>query len=45
MAEAVVYISFVDIEKAFDSIQRESLRHILRAYGIPLCIVQIIKSF
>ena len=40
-----VYINFVDFEKAFDSIHRDSLWRILRAYGIPLCIVQIIKSF
>ena len=40
-----LYINFVDFEKAFDSIHRDSLRRILRAYGIPLRIVQIIKNF
>ena len=40
-----LYINFVDFDKAFDSIYRDSLWRILRAYGIPLCIVQIIKSF
>ena len=40
-----LYINFVDFEKAFDSIHRESLWRILRAYGIPQEIVQVIKSF
>ena len=40
-----LYINFVDFEKAFDSIHRDSLRRILRAYGIALHIVQIIKSY
>ena len=37
-----LYIIFVDFEKAFNSIHRDSLWHILRAHGIPLCSVQII---
>ncbi|RUS79972.1 hypothetical protein EGW08_012273 [Elysia chlorotica] len=40
-----LYINFVDFEKAFDSIHRDSLWRILRAYGIPEKIVLIIKSF
>jgi hypothetical protein len=40
-----LYINFVDFEKAFDSVHRESLWRILRAYGIPQQIVDIIKSF
>ena len=40
-----LYINFVDFEKAFDSIHRESLWRILRAYGIPQEIVLVIKSF
>ena len=40
-----LYISFVDFEKAFDRNHGDSLWHILRAYGISLRIVQIIKSF
>ena len=40
-----VYISFVDFEKSFYRIHRDSLWHILRAYGIPLHIIQIILSF
>ena len=40
-----LYVNFVDFEKAFDSIHRESIWQILRAYGIPQKIVQLIKSF
>ena len=40
-----LYINFVNFEKAFDSIHRDSLWHILRVDGIPLDIVQIIKNF
>ena len=35
-------INFVDLEKAFDSIQRDSLWRILRAYGIQQQIVLLI---
>ena len=35
----------MDFEKAFDSIHRECLWRILRAYGIPQQIVLVIKSF
>lgn len=38
-------INFVDFEKAFDSIHRESLWKILRHYGIPMKIVDLIKAF
>ena len=40
-----LYINYVDFEKAFDSIHRESLWRILRAYGIPQEVVLVIKSF
>ena len=40
-----LYINFVDFQKAFDSIHRESLWKILRSYGIPAKLVDIIKSF
>ena len=40
-----LYINFVDFEKAFDSIHRESLWRILLAYGIPQEIVLLIESF
>ena len=34
---------FVDFSKAFDSINREAMFHILHLYGIPLRIIQAIK--
>ena len=37
------YVNFIDFEKAFDSIHRESLWCILRHYGISCKIVAIIK--
>ena len=40
-----LYVNFVDFEKAFDSVHRESLWKILRHYGIPAKLVQLIKSF
>ena len=40
-----LYFNYVDFEKAFDSIHRECLWRILRAYGIPQQIVLVIKSF
>jgi hypothetical protein len=40
-----LYIAFVDYEKAFDSLHRDSLWRILRAYGVPTKIVSIIKQF
>ena len=40
-----LYINYVDFEKAFDSIHRECLWRILRAYGIPQQVVLVIKSF
>ena len=45
MAEAAVYINFVDVAKVLNSIYRDSLWHILRAYGNPPRIIQIIKSY
>ena len=40
-----LYINFIGYEKAFDSIHRDSLWQILRAYGIPQRFVNIIKCF
>ena len=40
-----LYINFIDFQKAFDSVHRESLWSIPRAYGIPAHIVQVIKQF
>jgi len=40
-----LYINFIDFQKAFDSVHRDSLWSILRAYGIPAHIVRVIKQF
>ena len=32
---AGLYIHFVDFEKGFDSVHRESLWNVMRSYGIP----------
>lgn len=40
-----LFINFIDFEKAFDSLHRESIWKILRHYGIPQHLVQLIKSF
>ena len=38
-------IKFIDFQKAFDSLHRESLWRILQAYGIPPKIITLIKMF
>uniref|UniRef100_K7EZ57 Reverse transcriptase domain-containing protein n=1 Tax=Pelodiscus sinensis TaxID=13735 RepID=K7EZ57_PELSI len=40
-----LYVNFVDFEKAFDSVDRDRLWQILRAYGIPYYMVKLIRSF
>ena len=40
---APLYANFIDIEKVFDSIHRDSLWKILRHYGIPSKLVNVIK--
>ncbi|XP_073695611.1 uncharacterized protein [Garra rufa] len=39
-----LYINFVDYEKAFDSVDRGTLWKLLRHYGIPAKVVNLIKS-
>lgn len=36
--------SFVDFEKVFDSVHRESLWNIMTSYGIPIKMVTVIAS-
>ncbi|KAI0235174.1 hypothetical protein LSAT2_014355 [Lamellibrachia satsuma] len=39
-----LYINFVDYEKAFDSVDRETLWKVLRDYGVPKKLVNMIKN-
>ena len=39
-----IYLSFIDYEKAFDSVDRETIWKLLRHFGVPLKMVNIIKS-
>lgn len=43
--EKATYINFIDFEKAFDSIHRDSLWKILRHYGITFKIDDLVKAF
>ena len=39
------YVHFIDFEKAFDSVQRESLWVITEKYWIPEKIIRIVRLF
>ena len=39
-----LYVNFVDYEKAFDSIDRETLWKLLRHYGVPVKFVNLIRN-
>ncbi|CAH8469006.1 unnamed protein product [Schistosoma turkestanicum] len=39
-----LYINFIDYEKAFDSVDRKTLWRLLRHYGVPEKIVNIIRN-
>ena len=39
-----VFINFIDYQKAFDSVHRESLWHIARSYDIPQQYINIFKK-
>jgi hypothetical protein len=39
-----LYVNFVDYEKAFDSVDRETLWKLLRHYGVPVKLVNIIRN-
>ena len=38
-----LYINFVDYEKAFDSVDRETMWKLLRHYGVPEKIISLIR--
>ena len=42
--QSSLYINFIDFEKAFDSISREVLWRLLRHYGMPVEIVNIVRA-
>ncbi|VDO74931.1 unnamed protein product [Schistosoma margrebowiei] len=41
---STLYINFIDYEKAFDSVDRTTLWKLLRHYGVPQKIVNIIRN-
>ena len=41
--QATLYITFVDFEKAFNSVHRESLWKIMESYGIPCKIIHMVQ--
>jgi hypothetical protein len=41
--QAILYVTFIDFEKAFDSVKREVMWLTLQEYGTPGKIIQIIK--
>ncbi|KAL9976159.1 hypothetical protein ACROYT_G013418 [Oculina patagonica] len=42
---ASLYTCFVDYEKAFDSVHRETLWRIMQSYGIPSKFIRMVKLF
>ena len=43
--QTTLYLNFIDFEKAFHSVRRESLWIIMRKYGIPAQIIRMVKIF
>jgi len=42
--QSTLYVSFIDFEVAFDSIDRRSMWNILQHYGVPERLIQIIQE-
>jgi len=42
--QSSLYVHFIDFEKAFDSIHRESLWKIMKSYGIPDKLIAVVKA-
>ena len=45
VALATTYVNFIDFEKAFDSVHQDSLWKIMKHYGIPAKIINMVKLF
>ena len=43
--QATLYLNFIDFEKAFDSVHRDSLWRIMKSYGVPEKIINVVKMF
>ena len=43
--QVTIYVNFIDFEKVFDLVHRDSLWVIMRKYGIPEKIIRIIQLF
>lgn len=43
--QATLYLNFIDFEKAFDSVHRESMWIIMSKYGIPEKITKMVRLF
>jgi hypothetical protein len=41
--QVILYVTFIDFEKAFDSVTRETMWLTLQEYGIPRKIIQVIN--
>jgi hypothetical protein len=41
--QAILYVTFIDFEKAFHSVKREIMWSTLKEFGIPRKITQLIK--
>ena len=41
LRNSLLYINFIDFEKAFDSVDKETLWKLLRHYGVPEKIISI----
>ena len=42
--QSSLYVNFIDFQKAFDSVHRDSLWLIMRSYGIPSKIINMVKA-
>ena len=40
-----LYVLFVDLRKAYDSVPRQALWKVLEKYGVPVKMLNVIKSF